>query len=51
MVGKCVWFCGVRRAYHVTDSELVSQLHAPRLRWTMSSTRAVCKGQHAPRER
>jgi hypothetical protein len=28
MVGKCVWFCGVRRAYHVTDSELVSQLHA-----------------------
>jgi hypothetical protein len=50
MVGKCVWFCGVRRAYHVTDSELVSQLRSTAA-LDHRSTRAVCRGQHAPRER
>jgi hypothetical protein len=50
MVGKCVWFCGVRRAYHVTDSELVSQLR-PRLRWTNQVPVPSARGQHAPRER
>jgi hypothetical protein len=28
MIGKCVWFCGVERAYHITDSELVAQVQA-----------------------
>lgn len=28
MIGKCVWFCGVQRAYHVTDSELVAHLQS-----------------------
>jgi hypothetical protein len=50
MVGKCVWFCGVRRAYHVTDSELVSQLRS-----TAALDHEVpvpsAEGQHAPRER
>jgi hypothetical protein len=27
MIGKCVWFCGVQRAYHITDSELVAEVH------------------------